>query len=463
MQNTDTIVAIATPPGRGSIGIIKISGTLSEKIALTIFKKIPQPRQAELLPFYDNHHNILDRVIVLFFPAPNSFTGEHILEIHGHGGTVILDILLQNILTITSKIRIAHPGEFSRRAFLNNKMDLIQAESIADLINADSYLAAKSASNSLQGIFSKYINEIINELNQLRIIIETDINFPEENINLLSYDEIKNKLHNIIKKIKKTNKKANMGYILKDGLKIVISGEPNAGKSSLLNLLSECEKAIITNIPGTTRDILHEHIYLDGIPFHIIDTAGIRDTNNEIERIGINRAWHEIKNADHILYMIDASKISLNKTQIIWSNFSKHLISQHNQIITIIRNKIDLTEEKTQIIQKKNFSVINLSIKYTNGINLLKKHLKNSVHCYNSGSNSYESNFLARRRHLDLLNKALKYLYQAEKHLKHHTTTFELLAEEIQLAHKELEKITGQHNSSDNLLNEIFSTFCIGK
>ncbi|QOI10835.1 tRNA uridine-5-carboxymethylaminomethyl(34) synthesis GTPase MnmE [Blochmannia endosymbiont of Colobopsis nipponica] len=460
--NNETIIAIATPPGHGGIGIIRISGELSSKVSYIFFGKILNPRRAELLSFRDNHDKILDKVICIFFPAPNSFTGENILEIHGHGGPIILDLIVQNILKKIPEIRIAQPGEFSKRAFLNNKIDLTQAEAIIDLINANSHQAVKSAANSLQGIFSSCIKKIIKMVTKLRMFIETDIDFSEENnnLNILSNNQIQDQLNNILNKINQTYKQAYQGNILRDGIKVVISGKPNVGKSSLLNILSERDTAIVTNRPGTTRDIIREYIYLDGIPFHIIDTAGIHKTNNKIERIGIKRALYEIKNADHILYMVDATKISSKTMKLLWLNLNKDFnIKSHDKYITIIRNKIDLTKEKIKIEQNEKYTVINLSIKYGYGINMLRKHLKNNIKNFNQ--DNQENNFTARRRHLDSLNKASKHLSEAQKHLQHNLK-LELLAEELIQANQELKKITGEYHS-DDLLDEIFSTFCIGK
>ncbi|WP_159714975.1 tRNA uridine-5-carboxymethylaminomethyl(34) synthesis GTPase MnmE [Blochmannia endosymbiont of Camponotus nipponensis] len=469
----DTIVAISTPPGRGGIGIIRMSGKSVPTIIPQLLGKTPEPRKAEYLPFLDTDGSILEKIIALFFPEPNSFTGENILEIHGHGGQIILDILLERILKISPTIRIAHPGEFSKRAFLNNKIDLIQAEAIADIIDATSQQAAKSAANSLKGIFSRKIRIISEQLSTLRTYIESSIDFSEEEINIISHDEIKKKLKSITNNMKQTYKLACHGVLLREGIKIVIAGQPNAGKSSLFNSLIGIDRAIVSTISGTTRDTLHECIQLDGVAFHITDTAGLQKrSDNEIEQIGIKRAWNELSNADHILWVIDSNNnnnMNMEYPNIITlQHVEKILLSKNKKIpITIIHNKSDLTKNKTGMSTINNYTIITLSALFDDGINFVREHLSKNIqskiqknHPYNSTEN--QGNFIARRRHLDALEKSSQYLLSAYNQLLSGTIINELFAEDLKLAHNELSKIFGKFTSED-LLQKIFSTFCIGK
>lgn len=466
---TDTVVAISTPPGRGGIGVIRISGKSVPIIAGKLLGKIPHPRTAEYLPFLDTDGSILEQVIALFFPEPNSFTGENILEIHGHGGQIILDILLERILKISSDIRIAHPGEFTKRAFLNNKIDLIQAESIADIIDATSYQAAKSASNSLQGIFSRKIHIISEQLTNLRMYVESSIDFSEDEISIISYEDIKNKLKKIINNIQQMHKSTCHGVLLREGIKIVIAGKPNAGKSSLFNALIGIDRAITSTISGTTRDTLTECIQLDGITFHITDTAGLqKNSDNEIEQIGMKRAWEELSNADHILWVIDPNDHINTEHSITLQHVEKILCYKNKKTpITIIHNKSDLTNNPIGINIINDYTIITLSALFDDGTNLLKEHLSNNIklkiqkdYSYNLSEN--QGNFIARRRHLEALEKSSQFLVSAQTQLLSAMTINELFAEDLRLAHKELSKILGKF-TPDDLLKKIFSTFCIGK
>lgn len=453
-MNSDTIVAQATPPGRGGVGILRISGPKAQEVAKAVLGILPKPRYAHYLPFLAADGTTLDEGIALFFPNPNSFTGEDVLELQGHGGPVILDLLLKRILEI-SGVRIARPGEFSERAFLNDKLDLAQAEAIADLIDASSEQAAKSALSSLQGVFSKKINELVESLIHLRIFTEAAIDFPEEEIDFLSDGKIEAEVDQVIQRLNEVRQEAKQGSLLREGMKVVIAGRPNAGKSSLLNALAGREAAIVTDIAGTTRDVLREHIHIEGMPLHIIDTAGLREASDEVERIGIERAWQEIDQADRVLFMVDSTTTNETNPEKLWPEFIERL--PKNMPVTVIRNKADLTGESLGYSEQNGYCLIQLSARTGEGINLLRDHLKQVM----GFTSNTEGGFLARRRHLQALEKAAEHLNNG----KYQLTTFhagELLAEELRLAQEALSEITGQF-TSDDLLGRIFSSFCIGK
>ncbi|MGX3020680.1 tRNA uridine-5-carboxymethylaminomethyl(34) synthesis GTPase MnmE [Ursidibacter sp. B-7004-1] len=450
----ETIVAQATPIGRGGIGILRVSGPQAAEVAQAVLGKCPKPRMADYLPFKDEDGTILDQGIALFFKAPNSFTGEDVLELQGHGGQVILDILLNRILKVKG-IRIARAGEFSEQAFLNDKLDLAQAEAIADLIDATSEQAARSALKSLQGEFSNKINQLVDSVIYLRTYVEAAIDFPDEEIDFLADGKIETKLNEIIAQLANVRQEAKQGTILREGMKVVIAGKPNAGKSSLLNALAGREAAIVTNIAGTTRDVLREHIHIDGMPLHIIDTAGLREASDEVEKIGIKRAWDEIAQADHVLLMIDSTESQSENFQQEWADFLSKLPT--NIPVTVIRNKVDLTGESESLVKVDNFTLIRLSAQTKVGVDLLREHLKKSM----GYQSSTEGGFIARRRHLVALETASEHLQRGHIQL----TQFhagELLAEELRLVQNALSEITGQF-TSDDLLGNIFSSFCIGK
>ncbi len=450
----ETIVAQATPIGRGGIGILRVSGPLAADVAQAVLGKCPKPRMADYLPFKDEDGTVLDQGIALFFKAPNSFTGEDVLELQGHGGQVILDLLLNRILKVKG-VRIARAGEFSEQAFLNDKLDLAQAEAIADLIDATSEQAARSALKSLQGEFSHKINALVDNVIYLRTYVEAAIDFPDEEIDFLADGKIEAKLNEIIAQLANVRQEAKQGSILREGMKVVIAGKPNAGKSSLLNALAGREAAIVTDIAGTTRDVLREHIHIDGMPLHIIDTAGLREASDEVEKIGIKRAWDEIEQADHVLLMIDSSQSQADDFQQEWAEFLDKL--PKNIPVTVIRNKVDLTGETESLVQTDNFTVIRLSAQTKVGVDLLREHLKKSM----GYQSSTEGGFIARRRHLVALETAADHLQRGHIQL----TQFyagELLAEELRMVQNALSEITGQF-TSDDLLGNIFSSFCIGK
>ncbi|MFP1753292.1 tRNA uridine-5-carboxymethylaminomethyl(34) synthesis GTPase MnmE [Lonsdalea quercina] len=454
MSHTDTIVAQATPPGRGGVGILRISGSAASAVAQAVLGKLPRPRYADYLPFMDADGSVLDQGIALWFPNPNSFTGEDVLELQGHGGPVILDLLLKRILTLPG-VRIARPGEFSERAFLNDKLDLAQAEAIADLIDASSEQAARSAVNSLQGVFSSRIHQLVDALTHLRIYVEAAIDFPDEEIDFLSDGKIEAQLNAVIADLNGVRAEARQGSLLREGMKVVIAGRPNAGKSSLLNALAGREAAIVTDIAGTTRDVLREHIHIDGMPLHIIDTAGLRDANDEVERIGIERAWQEIEQADRVLFMVDGTTTEASEPAALWPEFMARL--PKTLPITVVRNKADITGETLGIEDVSTHSLIKLSARTGEGVDLLRNHLKESM----GFTSSTESGFLARRRHLQALESAAEHLAQGREQLVS-AYAGELLAEELRLSQQALSEITGEF-TSDDLLGRIFSSFCIGK
>ena len=450
----ETIVAQATAPGRGGIGILRVSGPLATEVAQAVLGKCPKPRMADYLPFKDADGTVLDQGIALYFKSPNSFTGEDVLELQGHGGQVVLDLLLKRILQIDG-IRLARPGEFSEQAFLNDKLDLAQAEAIADLIDATSEQAARSALKSLQGEFSKKVNELVDSVIYLRTYVEASIDFPDEEIDFLADGKIEANLRGIINQLEDVRSEAKQGSILREGMKVVIAGRPNAGKSSLLNALAGREAAIVTDIAGTTRDVLREHIHIDGMPLHIIDTAGLRDATDEVERIGISRAWAEIEQADRIILMLDSSDPESADLSTVRSEFLAKLPT--TLPITIVRNKIDLNGEQASESEQGGYQIISLSAQTHDGIQLLRDHLKQAM----GFQTGMEGGFLARRRHLDALEKAAEHLQIGLVQL----TEFhagELLAEELRLVQTYLSEITGEF-TSDDLLGNIFSSFCIGK
>ncbi|CDH45366.1 MAG: tRNA uridine-5-carboxymethylaminomethyl(34) synthesis GTPase MnmE [Candidatus Competibacteraceae bacterium] len=445
----DTIAAIATPLGRGGIGVIRVSGSLSAAIAQAVCGSLPLPRQATFRRFGDGNDAILDEGIALYFPAPHSFTGEDVLELQGHGGPVVMDLLLARVLELGA--RPARPGEFSERAFLNDKLDLAQAEAIADLIASDTTVAARAALRSLQGAFSKQVNELINGLVELRIYVEAAIDFPEEEIDFLADGVIAGQLRELRERLSVLQAVAGQGRLLRDGMTVVIAGRPNVGKSSLLNHLAGRETAIVTAIAGTTRDVLREYISIDGMPLHIIDTAGLRDSNDLVEQEGIRRAWAEIKTADRILMVVDHQLGLTAEDRALLERLPAGIL------VTVIHNKIDLTDQKPMIRDSDWGTEILLSAKTEAGLNLLREHLKSCMGYHGGG----EGLFMARRRHLEALERATVALKQAAYQLEI-IRAGELVAEELREAQNALAEITGAFTSED-LLARIFSSFCIGK
>lgn len=460
-DNVETIVAQATAPGKGGVGIIRVSGPQAAQVAERISGKCPKPRYAEYLTFKGLDGTLLDQGITLFFKGPNSFTGEDVVEFQGHGGPIVIDLILKEITQIDG-IRMARAGEFSERAFLNDKIDLAQAEAIADLIESTSEQAAKSALQSLQGEFSNKIHDLVELMIRLRIYVEAAIDFPDEEIDFLSDGKVAGDLDHIIDSLSNVKRQAQQGSIMREGMRVVIAGRPNAGKSSLLNALSGKDSAIVTDIAGTTRDVLKEHIHIDGMPLHIIDTAGLRDSPDTVEQIGIERAWKEIADADKVLLMVDATEHaqSNNNDNLnphnIWPEFMNKLPKA--MPLSIIRNKIDLIGESSAAVGSVNdIPVLSISAQQNIGIEELKQHLKSAM----GFEGSTEGTFMARRRHLDALDKAYNHLLQGKEQL-HSFIAGETLAEELRISQQHLNEITGEF-SSDDLLGRIFSSFCIGK
>ena len=450
----DTIAAIATPPGRGGVGIVRISGPAAAATGRLLCRQELQPRHAHYCEFYaPEDAEPLDTGIAIFFPGPHSFTGEDVVELQAHGGPVVLDLLLQ--ACCQAGARTARAGEFSQRAFLNGKLDLAQAEAIADLINSTTSAAARSATRSLQGAFSREVDKLVHAVTALRVYVEAAIDFPEEEIDFIADGQVLEQLDGIITQHGHVIDSATQGSLLREGMKLVIAGKPNAGKSSLLNILSGQDTAIVTAIEGTTRDVLREQIQIDGMPLHIVDTAGLRDDAAEIEQEGIRRAWRELESADHVLVVIDGELERNPDASPVLAQLGERLAT--DTPVTVVSNKCDLCGIKPQLVEQGGSALIHLSAKTGAGIDLLREHLKQAM-----GFHSIEgSQFSARRRHLEALRAAREHVVQGRKQLLD-TGAGELLAEDLRMSQNCLGEITGIV-SSDDLLGEIFSSFCIGK
>ncbi len=448
MTDVDTIAALATPPGRGGVGIVRVSGPGSAAIAQAILGRVPPPRHADYLPFRSPAGEVLDQGLALYFPGPHSFTGEDVLELQGHGGPIIMDRLLAAVLALGA--RPARPGEFSERAFLNGKLDLAQAEAIADLIDSSSEQAARSALRSLQGAFSACIHGLVEGLIELRLYVESAIDFPEEEIDFLVDGVIEARLGALQQRLAEVQRSARQGQLLKEGMTVVLAGRPNAGKSSLLNALAGQESAIVTAIPGTTRDILREQITIDGMPLHVIDTAGLRDSDDPVEQEGIRRAWAAIEKADRVLLVVDDTVGVQQEEEGILARLPSTLP------VTVVRNKSDLSGRPPGQTEGPLGMEIALSAHSGEGLEALRRHLKATVGYESTG----EGVFMARRRHLNALAEAEERLESAAALLARRQG--ELLAEELRLAQHALGEITGEFTSED-LLGRIFTSFCIGK
>ena len=443
----DTIAAIATPPGRGGVGMVRLSGPLSAAITEAICGAVPPPRHAVFRRFCAGDGHVLDEGIALYFPAPHSFTGEDVLELHGHGGPVVMDLLLTRTLELGA--RPARPGEFSERAFLNDKLDLAQAEAIADLIASTTAEAARAAVRSLEGEFSRRIQALVEGLIELRMYVEAAIDFPEEDIDFLADGRIAEQLRVLRGQLSALQTAAGQGRLLRDGMTVVIAGRPNAGKSSLLNQLAGREAAIVTDIPGTTRDVLREQIAIDGMPLHIIDTAGLRDSADPVEQEGVRRAWAAMETADRILLLVDDRQGFTAEDRAL----RERLPAQTG--VTVLHNKIDLTGGEPALRPVDGGHELWLSVKTGAGLALLHEHLKGCM-----GYHGGEGTLMARRRHLEALDRATTALAAATAQLA--VRAGELVAEELRQAQNALGEITGEVTSED-LLGRIFSSFCIGK
>jgi tRNA modification GTPase len=441
----DTIVALATPPGTGGVGVVRISGGDSERIARAMLGSLPEPRVATYATFVNAHGESLDRGLALYFPGPASFTGESVLELHGHGGTIVMSLLVDAAVELGA--RLAEPGEFSKRAFLNDKLDLAQAEAIADLIGSGTAQAARAALRSLSGMFSEAVNELVEQLTALRMYVEAAIDFPEEEIDFLSDDELGERLVACAASFDSLLARAAVGRVMRDGYQVVIVGKPNAGKSSLMNRLSGEDTAIVTEIAGTTRDVLRERINIDGLAVELVDTAGLRDNPDRIEEEGIRRARKAMAEADAVLWIQDA-------TEPVPERIEEPVAD--GVPVTIVRNKIDLSGDHPGIVDGDR-PVVMLSAQTGEGLDALRKRIRDLAGFRDLG----EGAFTARRRHVDALRDAQKH-FEAGREALQTARAGELLAEELRLAQHALWIITGEF-TPDDLLGRIFSEFCIGK
>ena len=469
-QRDDPIIALATAPGRGAVGVVRLSGKHLLNFAQELTHLQLTPRVAQLVTIKDQHGDSIDQVLAIFFPAPHSYTGEDVLELQGHGGPVVLQMLLQNCLqrglqktpndlALLPHLRLAYPGEFTARAYLNHKLDLAQAEAVADLIDANTEAAVRSAGRSLEGVFSKQVYALKDLLVHLRMQIEACLDFPEEDIDFIKQMHVEEQLLALEQKTRDLLTKAQHGRLLRDGLKLVIAGQPNAGKSSLLNALSGADVAIVTAIAGTTRDVLTQSIQIQGVPVHVLDTAGLRDSAlaDEVEQIGMARAWDQIGHADIVLLLNDLSR----DNQSDYANAQNRLrhdieqaLAPHTKLL-IVNNKMDATAPH----QTLNTQALNISAKTGDGLDQLKARILEMAG-WQAGLN--EGVFTARTRHLDALQAVLSHVQQATQRMQFEVVPLDLMAEECRLAQNHLSLLTGIY-SADDLLGEIFSRFCIGK
>lgn len=449
MAEPDTIAAVATPPGVGGIGIVRISGTRVPDITRTVLGHQAPPRKALLTKFLDTNGEAIDQGLALYFPAPASYTGEHVLELHGHGGPVVMDLLLARVLELGA--RLARPGEFSERAFLNDKLDLAQAEAVADLIESGSREAARAAMRSLQGDFSARIKALSDGLMELRVQVEATLDFADEDIDFLDDETLVQRCAAVHARVGECHAGAQQGVLLNEGMTVVITGAPNVGKSSLINCLAGFDTAIVTDVPGTTRDVLRERIHIRGMPLHIVDTAGLQQTTDIVEQEGIKRAWAQIEQADLILLVIDATQPDENLHAEIKVRLPADVPCD------IVRNKIDLCDELPGVDDAGEHAVVSISARYGDGIELLCERLLQRMGYRHNDAGTV----IARRRHLQALQQTGEHLASALAQLQARDDAG-LIAEELRLAQRCLSEIVGEF-TSDDLLGQIFSTFCIGK
>lgn len=446
LVTSDTICAIATPPGVGGVGVIRISGPLCSSIAGQILDISPEPRRAHFSRFKDENGLTIDSGIALLFTAPASFTGEDVLELQGHGGPQILQMLMTRVMALGA--RPARPGEFSERAFINNKLDLVQAEAIADLIESATEASARAAQRSLEGVFSDQVNQLQQELIDLRVFVEAAMDFPDEEIDFLADSDVMEKLSNVDKRLQALRDQAHQGQLLRDGINIAIAGLPNAGKSSLLNALAGRDSAIVTDTPGTTRDVLREYISLDGLPVHVADTAGIRESTDQVEAEGVRRARATFMTADLVLLVLDS-------TQALKPQLALRTEVPDNIPCIEVHNKLDLITTKSTADEAS--KKVWVSAKTGQGLDRLIHTIKSIV----GATESYEGVFSARTRHLEALKRTQEHIKAGHQQLEQYNSP-ETLAEELRLAQKSLGEITGEY-LPDDLLGAIFSSFCIGK
>lgn len=446
MSASDIIAAIATAPGRGGIGVVRISGPGLAALGQKIMGRMPAPRRATLADFHDSHGATIDQGVALFFPAPHSYTGEDVLELQGHGGPVVLQLLLKRCLELGA--RTAEPGEFTKRAFLNDKLDLAQAESVVDLIDATTEQAARCAVRSLQGAFSEQIHALTQSLIELRALVEATLDFPEEEIDFLQQSDAAARLLGLRRRLQEVLRAAQQGSLLREGVHIVLAGQPNVGKSSLLNRMAGEDLAIVTDIPGTTRDAIRQILDIEGMPAHIIDTAGLRDSSDPVETIGIARTWAAIEKADMVLLLMDATRGETAEDREIQKRLPARLPRLR------VMNKIDLVQPASEAGSHGPGTTIRLSAKTGEGIDQLRKAIREAA----GWQGAEEGLYMARERHLQALRRAGECLERAATHGRNP----ELFAEELRLAQDALAAITGEF-SADDLLGEIFSRFCIGK
>ena len=469
-QRNDPIIALATPPGRGAVGIVRLSGKHLLNFAQKLTHRQLTPRVAQLVTIKDQLGDSLDQVLAIFFPAPHSYTGEDVLELQGHGGAVVLQMLLQNCLqtahqkntdevALLPHLRLARPGEYTERAYLNHKLDLAQAEAVADLIDANTEAAVRSAGRSLEGVFSKQVNTLKDMLIHLRMQIEACLDFPDEDIDYIQQMHVNEQLRALEEKTKELLAQAAHGRLLRDGLKLVIAGQPNAGKSSLLNALSGADVAIVTAIAGTTRDVLTQSIQIQGVPVHVLDTAGLREyaLADEVEQIGMARAWDQIGHADIVLLLNDLSRENQSDYASAQTRLRQDIeqaLAPHTKLL-IVNNKSDAMVPSLDL----NSQALNISAKTGDGLDRLKVRIMDMAG-WQAGHN--EGVFTARTRHLDAIEAVLSHIQQATKFMKFAAVPLDLMAEECRLAQNHLSLLTGNF-SADDLLGEIFSRFCIGK
>lgn len=452
-NSIDTIVAIATAPGAGSVGVVRLSGIDLSGYMDAVLGGCLIPRRATYKQFFDAQGECLDTGIAVFFPAPESFTGESVLELQGHGGSVVLAQLVQRCVDLGA--RQARPGEFSERAFLNGKLDLAQAEAVADLIQASSVQAAKSAVRSMQGEFSRAVESLVEKVIEVRVFVEASIDFPEEEIDFLSDPKLLGAIQQLVVQLGGILDKARQGALLREGMTVVLVGKPNVGKSSLLNCLVGDDVAIVTDEAGTTRDVLRHMVSLNGVPVQFIDTAGLRATNSVIEKEGIRRAWAEVEAADQVIFMVDAMDGEGTDIRALWPEYFTRC-GDSNQRVTMVLNKIDCSGHEPGVIDN-NLPTLGISAKYGLGIGELTAYLLERMGYVATG----ESVFAARRRHVIALSNALTQIEAGQSQLQKFGSG-ELLAEDLRVAQQSLSEITGRF-SSDDLLGHIFSSFCIGK